>query len=247
MTTKTRRNGTHPNAVGEDKSPYVYQKQVLKDPINLRELPWTDKQLGFIELANMKEVQVVFAKGPAGTSKTALSIYCLLSLLNHKKISDLVLVRSIVESSDNKMGFLPGTSEDKMHPYLIPFMDKIDMFISQNDTQKLHKEERITAMPINFLRGMDWQRKGIVLDEAQNMTKKELLTFMTRIGKFCKTFIIGDPDQSDIKNSAFNSVYDAFNTMEAREAGIYCVEFDESDIMRSDLCKFISRKFKTIV
>lgn len=242
MTNKPRKGVNH----AEDNSPYVHQKPVLKEPVALRQLPWTDKQLGFIELAEMKETQVIFAKGPAGTSKTALSIYCLLSLLNAKKISDLVLVRSIVESSDNKMGFLPGTSEEKMHPYMIPFMDKMDMFLTKNDTQKLHTQERITAMPINFLRGMDWQRKGIVLDEAQNMTRKELLTFMTRIGKFCKTFIIGDPEQSDIKNSAFNVVFDAFDTMEARRAGIYCVEFDESDIMRSDLCKFIATQFKSI-
>lgn len=244
MTTKLRKNGANIN--GEDKSPYVYQRQVLKDPINLRQLPWTDKQLGFIELANMKEVQVIFAKGPAGSSKTALSVYCLLNLLNNKKISDLVLVRSIVESSDSKMGFLPGTSEDKMHPYLIPFLDKIGMFISQNDSQKLHKEERITAMPINFLRGMDWQRKGIVLDEAQNMNKKELLTFMTRIGKYCKTFIIGDPTQSDIRNSAFEQVYELFNNPESREHGVFCVEFDESDIMRSELCRFVSNQFKLL-
>jgi len=244
MTTK-QRNGSRPTKT-EDTSPYVHQKPVLKDPVNLKGLPWTDRQLGFIDLAHMKEAQVIFAKGPAGTSKTALSIYCLLSLLNNKKISDLVLVRSIVESSDNKMGFLPGTSEEKMLPYMIPFMDKIDMFISKNDSQKLHKEERITAMPINFLRGMDWQRKGIVLDEAQNMTRKELLTFMTRIGKYCKTFIIGDPDQSDIKNSAFDKVYNSFDTLEARSQGVFCVEFGEEDIMRSELCKFVASTFKSI-
>ena len=243
MSNKRNRDGGEKTV---DKSPFVYQRPIMKDPVVLRPLPWTEKQLAFIELANTKQCQMIFAKGPAGTSKTATSIYCLLDLLNKGRISDLVLVRSIVESSDNKRGFLPGTSEEKMHPYMIPFMDKIDMFVGKNDIQRLHKDERITAMPINFLRGMDWQKKGIILDEAQNMTRKELLTFMTRIGRFCKTFIIGDPDQSDIKNSAFDVVFDQFNSEEAQKHGIFFLEFSEADVLRSDLCKYVAEEFKKI-
>jgi phosphate starvation-inducible PhoH-like protein len=230
----------------KDNSPTVHQKTILKDPVELRGLPWTEKQKQFIELATSKNVEVLLVKGVAGTSKTASAIFCALELLNQKKISDIILVRSIVESSDNKMGYLPGNADEKLYPYLIPFFDKLDMFVGKNDLQRLQKEERITAFPLSFLRGMDWNRKSIVLDEAQNTTRKELLTFMTRIGRFCKTFIIGDPSQADIKNSGFEDVFNLFNNEDAKSHGVYCFEFDEEDVMRSDLCKFVTRKFKEL-
>jgi phosphate starvation-inducible protein PhoH and related proteins len=230
----------------QDRSPTVHQRTILKDPVELRELPWTEKQKQFIELATNRNVEVLLVKGVAGTSKTASAIFCALQLLNSKKISDIILVRSIVESSDNKMGYLPGNADEKLYPYLVPFFDKLDMFVNKNDLQRIQKEERITAFPLSFLRGMDWNRKAIVLDEAQNTTRKELLTFLTRIGRFCKTFVIGDPSQADIKNSGFEEVFDLFNNEDARSHGVYCFEFGEEDVMRSDLCKFVAKKFKEL-
>jgi phosphate starvation-inducible protein PhoH and related proteins len=229
-----------------DSSPVVHQKGIMKDPFEIRELPWTEKQKRFIELAGSKEAQVILVKGPAGTSKSALAVFCCLQALNNKKISDIILSRSIVESSDNKMGYLPGTADDKLYPYLVPFFDKLEMFINKQDLQRIQAEERISTVPVSFLRGLDWNRKAITLDEAQNTTRKELLTFMTRIGKFCKTFIIGDPTQADIKNSGFEEVFNLFNTEEAKSQGIFCFEFDENDVMRSQLCRYITKSFQTL-
>ena len=226
-----------------DKSPTVFQRDVLKAEIAIRELNWTDKQRQFIDEVGDKRSQVIFVNGPAGSSKTLLGIFCLLQFLNAKKISDIVLVRSVVESSDNKLGFLPGSSSDKLCPYLVPFFDKFGMFISPTDLLSLQKDERISAFPISFLRGLDWNRRGIVLDEAQNLSVKELLTFMTRIGKYNKVFILGDPDQSDIRNSGFAQVFDLFNNEESKDKGINCFQFGPEDVMRSELCKFIAQKF----
>lgn len=230
----------------KDNSPFVHQRDVLKTTFDIRELKWTDKQKSFIDLAGDKHSQIVFVKGCAGTSKTSLAIYCLLDFLRTKRVTDLIMIRSIVESSDNKMGYLPGSASEKLCPYLAPFFDKFDMFISNPVLAALQKDDRITAFPVSFLRGLDWNRKGIVLDEAQNMSRKELLTFMTRIGKFNKTFIVGDPDQSDIKNSGFSEIYDLFNCEESRGKGIHCVEFGQEDVMRSELCRYIAAKFEEL-
>lgn len=233
-------------AAAKDTSPSIHQRPKLKKSVALRELDWTAKQKSFIDLALDRKTQLMLIKGPAGTSKTAISVFCSLLLLNQKAVSDIVLVRSIVESSDNKMGFLPGSADEKMYPYLIPFYDKLEMFLQKNDLQYLESENHLSAYPIGFLRGMDFRVRALVCDESQNMTKKELLTFMTRIGRFCKTFILGDPSQSDIKGSGFDAVFNAFNSYEAEDQGIFCFEFTEEDVMRSDLCKYIAKKFKEI-
>jgi phosphate starvation-inducible PhoH-like protein len=229
--------------MAKDKSPKVHQRAKLNFELKIKELDWTDTQKQFIQLAQAKDTQIVFVKGRAGCSKTAVSIYCLLSLLNEKKLSDLVLVRPIVESAEQKIGFLPGTADDKIKPYMVPFFDKLDLFLSEGDTKKLIADHRVTAYPMGFLRGMDWNVKGVILDEAQNATDRELLTFMSRIGKFCKVFIVGDDSQADIKNSGFLSVYNLFNTPQAKAAGIHCFEFDRNHIMRSGLCQFITSEF----
>ncbi len=230
----------------EDNSPSVHQKGVLKNPVPLRELPWTEKQRDLLELAADKHTQMIIIKGVAGTSKTATAVFSCLQALNDKKVSDIILIRSAVESTDNKLGFLPGPIEFKVGPYLTPFYDKLDMFISPTSLKNLEADERISGSPISFLRGMDWQRKAIILDEAQSLSRKELLTFMTRIGKFCKVFVLGDETQCDIKNSGFQEVFDLFRCEEAMMRGIFTVEFTEDDVMRSDLCKFVSQKFKEL-
>jgi phosphate starvation-inducible PhoH-like protein len=235
----------HPR-VAPDTSPQVHQKPILKNSVELRQLPWTEKQLDLLALAADKQTQLILVRGVAGTSKTATAVFSVLKALNDKKVSDIVLVRSVVESSDNKMGYLPGSADDKIRPYLIPFFDKLEMFLSPQALKNLQEEGRINAFPFSFLRGMDWNRKAIILDEAQNTSRKELLTFMTRIGRFGKTFIIGDPSQSDIKNSGFDEVFELFNNEEAKYQGIHTFEFQEEDVMRSELCKYISRRFKDL-
>lgn len=230
----------------QDKSQKIHQREKINHSLNIKELNWTEKQKNFLELALNPQVQVLIIKGCAGTSKTAVSIFAMLKLLNEKKISDIVLVRSNVESADSKMGYLPGTSSDKIQPFMMPFLDKLDMFLSKAEVKQLNTEERIVCQPLGFLRGLDYQVKGLCLDEAQNSSAKEIFTFLSRVGKFCKTFVCGDPEQSDIKNSGFETVYNLFNNQEARDQGIYCWEFGEEDIMRSNLCKFITKKFREL-
>jgi len=184
----------------------------------------------------------VFLSGPAGTSKSILAVYCALLLLNEKRISDIVYIRTIVESATQSMGILPGDENDKLKFFVAVLNDKLEELLPAGDIKKLHADERVKGLPVNYLRGASYNAKAVIVDEAQNGTFNELLTCLTRIGKFTKYYILGDPMQSDLKHkeqSGFKPMFNIFNTEEARQQGIYCVEFGKEDIMRSEILKFI--------
>jgi len=231
----------------KDTSPKVHQNEKIKESVRIDERQLTPKQIELLNLLQNKTTKLVFISGPAGTAKTYTSILAGLTLLNHKRVSEIVYVRSIVESSDNKLGFLPGEMDEKMSPYIQPLIDKLEELLPKHDIDKLKKEERIHGFPINFLRGLSWNAKCIIADEAQNMTKKELITLITRVGEFSKLFICGDPDQSDINGkSGFVPTMNIFDDEESRNNGIYVFKFDEEDIVRSGLVKFILKKLKNV-
>ena len=190
----------------------------------------------------------MFVNGPAGTSKSLLSVYCGLQLLNMKAISDIMYLRSAVESSEAKLGFLPGTAEDKLRFYNLPFLDKLDELLPTTRAEKLEQEGRISMFPVNFARGMNWKSKCIILDEAQNSSLKEITTVLTRLGEGSRCFVLADPMQTDIHKGqgGFEKLYKAFNDDESQDKGIHTFAFDEDDIMRSELCKYIVKKVKTI-
>jgi phosphate starvation-inducible PhoH-like protein len=242
-------NNSNANQPLEDNSPYVFQKEKINYELQIKELPWTDKQKEIISTFLDKKTKVLLLKGPAGTSKTILSMYCGLTLLNKKRISDLVLVRSAVESSDSKLGFLPGDIMEKFNVYLTPFHDKFSELLNKSQIDRLQKDNRLTICPINFARGLHFSAKFVCADEIQNFSTREIHTIMSRIGEFSKVFLCGDPEQSDLPHgkSGFAKVYDLFNNDESKENGIFCMELTEADIVRSELCKFITHKFKELI
>lgn len=232
----------------KDNSPRVPQRDKINFNLSIRGLDWTEKQKAFIELATHKDTRVIFLSGPAGTSKTALAVYCALTLMNAKRASELIYVRSIVESASTTLGSLPGEAHDKFKPFAMPLIDKLEEFLCSGDIKKLFIDERIKPIPVNYLRGASYNANCVIVDEAQNLDfNKELVTTITRIGKFSKFFILGDPMQTDLKHreqSGFKPMFDLFNDEESQKEGIYCVQFGKEDIMRSELLKFIVEKIE---
>jgi len=165
----------------------------IKRVIKVKQFAWTDKQKDFFKIALNHDTKIVFVNGPAGTAKTLLSVYCGLQLLNMKAISDIMYLRSAVESSDSKLGYLPGTAEDKLRFYNMPFLDKLDELLPNTRAEKLENEGRISMFPVNFARGMNWTNKCVILDEAQNSSLKEITTVLTRLGKGSRCFVLADP------------------------------------------------------
>jgi len=218
----------------------------IRNIVKINEFKWTDHQKAFFKLALDQNTRIVFVSGPAGSSKTLLSVYCGLKLLNMRAISDIMYIRSAVESSDAKLGFLPGSAEDKLRFYNLPFLDKLDELLASTRPEKLEEQKRISMFPVNFARGMNWNGKCIILDEAQNCTEKEIITVLTRMGKGCKCFILADPMQTDLRSEynqgAFEELCNIFGDEESAENGISSFRFTEDDIMRSKLVKFLIKK-----
>jgi len=220
----------------------------LKQNIIVNCLKLDDKQLHFLEKSLSPKTKIMFVNGPAGTSKTYMSVYSALRLLSAEEELDLVYVRTVIESADKGLGALPGDLAEKFNPYMMPLMDKLEEMLPKNTSLKsdLLEKGRISAMPINFLRGASWIDKIIVADEAQNFTFKELTTLITRIGKNTKLFICGDSMQSDINGkSGFNEMCRIFNDYNSRRKGIEFFEFTEDDIKRSEILKYIVKKINS--
>lgn len=233
----------------QDKSVQIHQRDKIKNQLTIKQFDWTEKQKKLIELALDKKTQLIFVKGPAGVSKTLVGVYVCLELLRQKRISDILYIRSAIESSDAHLGALPGELDDKMHYYTIPLIDKLDELLPRNQVDALVKDKRVNGFPPNFARGCSWSVKGIIFDESQNSSEKEILTILTRIGKFSKVFILADPSQSDLHNGkrgGFERLYNLFSDDESKENGVFTFEFTEEDIVRSALCKFIVKKAKNI-
>jgi phosphate starvation-inducible PhoH-like protein len=239
---KTNSQSTEPT---KDTSPRVHQREKIDYTLNLKGLDWTEKQKAFIELATHKDTRIIFLSGPAGTSKSILAVYSALELLNSKRISDIIYVRTIVESAAHSLGSLPGDMGEKFHYFVSVLNDKLEELLPTGDIKRLHTDQRVQGMPVNFLRGASYNAKAVIVDEAQNANFSELLTSLTRIGKFTKYFVLGDPMQTDLKHkeqSGFKVMFDLFNDEESQKQGIYCVEFGKEDIMRSEILKFIIEK-----
>jgi phosphate starvation-inducible PhoH-like protein len=231
-----------------DNSPRIHQADKLKNSINIKPLNWTPKQQTFINLALKKDTNVIFVSGPAGASKTVLGVYAGLELLNQKKCSNILYVRAAVESADAKLGFLPGDLATKISYYGMPFQEKLDELLDRASVDLLLKEGKVEVFPVNYTRGLSWNAKYILIDEAQNLTRKELITILTRLGKFSKCVILADESQSDIngKSGGFTQIKQLFTDEESKSKGVHNFEFTEDDIMRSELCKFLVHRFKNL-
>lgn len=227
-----------------DTSPRVVHTDKLKEKLNIRPFPWTEKQKQLIELILDKETKMVFISGPAGVSKTMLAVYCGLRLLNEKKQGEIFYVRSAIESGSKSLGAVPGLYEEKLDLYLHPLKEKLNELLPQSEINGLMKEQKIKGEAINYMRGRQIE-SYLILDESQNLTYSEIVTLITRAGKYSKFVILGDPAQSDLHGkSGFKTMFNIFNDEESKLNGIHSFEFTKEDVMRSGVVKFILGKLE---
>jgi phosphate starvation-inducible PhoH-like protein len=211
-----------------------------------RKFKFSEKQKQLLDVCLNPETKAVFITGPAGSSKTYMAVYAALNLLAINREWDMTYIRSIAESADRGIGSLPGTVDEKFMPFLIPLEDKMEEIITAPTMVNLRKEQIINVLPVNFVRGASWTNKVVICDEAQNFSKKELITLITRIGEQSKLFICGDLMQSDIRFSGFNDFINLFDDEESRARGIHVFHFGKEDIYRSEILKFIVEKLEQL-
>lgn len=208
---------------------------------------FSDKHQEFLKTLVDPNTKMVFADGCAGTAKTYLSVYAALTLLNNREIDQIIYLRSVVESASQKIGHLPGELDQKFLPYSLPMLDKLDELLPKNVGEKLLKEEYIKCIPVNFTRGLTFHNSMVIIDEAQNLTKQEVITLLTRFGDNSKYVIIGDGKQSDINGkSGFKPIMEAFTNIGAENNGIFTFLFEQAEIVRSKILKYIVQTLERV-
>ena len=206
---------------------------------------FTKNQVDFLKTALDKNSKLLFLAGPAGTAKTYMAVYSALQILIDSDLQKNILyIRSIAESAQRSMGSLPGSIDEKFSVFASPFYDKIDEMLNPTDIGFLREKNLFDCMPVNYIRGANWNDVTVIIDEAQNFSYYELLTTLTRIGENSKIIICGDIMQSDIKNPGFAKIFNIFNDEESIENGVVCKSFTTDDIKRSEIVRFIVSKLE---
>ncbi|HYC63894.1 MAG TPA: PhoH family protein [Reyranellaceae bacterium] len=184
-------------------------------------------------LQALRERDMVFALGPAGSGKTYLAVAIGVSLLLAGKVERIVLSRPAVEAGE-RLGFLPGDMKEKIDPYLRPLYDALhDMLPAEQIANRMESGE-IEIAPLAFMRGRTLAHCFIILDEAQNTTPMQMRMFLTRLGEGSRMVITGDPSQTDLPNNQKSGLADAVETLSDVD-GVRFVRLTSKDVVRHDL------------
>ena len=201
--------------------------------------PRSVNQRKYVEAIEQNDM--VFGVGPAGTGKTYLAVAMAVNAMNAKKVSRIVLVRPAVEAGE-KLGFLPGSLQEKVDPYLRPLYDALYDLLDPEKVDKMLEKNVIEVAPLAFMRGRTLNDAFIIMDEAQNTTVEQMKMFLTRLGNNSRAVITGDITQIDLPNPRKSGLVDAINVLEGVEGIKFC-HFEDSDVVRHALVQRIVRAY----
>ncbi len=232
-----------------------YLKIVAEDPdISLRNLVQAGKQRSFGKkvlaprsvnqrryIDVIERNDMVFGIGPAGTGKTYLAVAMAVSAFLAKKVSRIILTRPAVEAGE-RLGFLPGTLQEKVDPYLRPLYDALYDMIDAERVDKLLERNAIEVAPIAFMRGRTLNDAFIIIDEAQNATGEQMKMILTRLGFNSKMVITGDITQIDLPTGRRSGLLEAMDILKNIQ-GISFVHFDDTDVVRHTLVQRVVRAY----
>jgi phosphate starvation-inducible protein PhoH and related proteins len=202
--------------------------------------PKTVNQRRYLEAIERNDL--VFGIGPAGTGKTYLAVAMAISALLSKAVARIVLTRPAVEAGE-RLGFLPGTLQEKVDPYLRPLYDALYDMLDSERVEKLLERNVIEVAPIAFMRGRTLNDSFIILDEAQNSTAEQMKMVLTRQGFNSKMVVNGDITQIDLPTGRRSGLIDAVDVLRGVE-GISFVQFAEQDVVRHSLVQRIVRAYE---
>jgi phosphate starvation-inducible PhoH-like protein len=202
--------------------------------------PKTVNQRRYLEAIERNDL--VFGIGPAGTGKTYLAVAMGVSALMNKQVARIILTRPAVEAGE-RLGFLPGTLQEKVDPYLRPLYDALYDMLDSERVEKLLERNVIEIAPIAFMRGRTLNDSFIILDEAQNSTAEQMKMVITRQGFNSKMVVNGDITQIDLPPGRRSGLIDATEVLKGVE-GISFVQFDEKDVVRHTLVQRIVKAYE---
>jgi phosphate starvation-inducible PhoH-like protein len=203
--------------------------------------PRSPNQRKYVE--SIETNDMVFGIGPAGTGKTYLAVAMAVSALLAKKVSRIILVRPAVEAGE-RLGFLPGSLQEKVDPYLRPLYDALYDLLDPVKVDKMLETNVIEVAPLAFMRGRTLNDAFIIMDEAQNTTNEQMKMFLTRLGNASKAVITGDLTQIDLPNPKKSGLFEAMRVLDGVEGIRFC-HFEDVDVVRHLLVQRIVRAYDT--
>ncbi len=201
--------------------------------------PKSANQKRYIEA--LETYDMVFAIGPGGTGKTYLAVAMAVSALLSKQVNRIILARPAVEAGE-RLGFLPGTIQEKVDPYMRPLYDALHDLLEADKLERFLEKDIIEVAPLAFMRGRTLNDSFVILDEAQNTTSEQMKMFLTRLGFNSKAVITGDITQIDLPDSRRSGLIEAIDVVGKIE-GIALVYFDERDVVRHNLVQRIIKAY----
>jgi phosphate starvation-inducible protein PhoH and related proteins len=202
--------------------------------------PRSINQRRYVEAIEQNDM--VFGVGPAGTGKTYLAVAMAASALLAKKVSRIILVRPAVEAGE-RLGFLPGTLQEKVDPYLRPLYDALYDLLEQDRVDKMLERNVIEVAPLAFMRGRTLNDAFIIMDEAQNTSSEQMKMFLTRLGNNSKAVITGDVTQIDLPNPKKSGLVEAIEILKGVD-GIQFCHFEDGDVVRHHLVQRVIRAYE---
>jgi len=196
-------------------------------------------QKAYVELVRTNDI--AFAVGPAGTGKTYLAVALAVRALLDKQIRRIILTRPAVEAGE-KLGYLPGTLEEKVDPYLRPLYDALHDMVEADKLERFMSDGTIEIAPLAFMRGRTLAGSFIILDEAQNTTAPQMKMFLTRMGYDSKVVVTGDLTQTDLPGGMRSGLRDALELVEGIR-GIGVARFTDADVVRHPLVAALIRAY----
>ena len=194
-------------------------------------------------LSNIKEYDLVFGIGPAGTGKTYLAVASAIDAIESQKVRRIILVRPAVEAGE-RLGFLPGDMSQKVDPYLRPIYDALYDMLGFNRVNNLLNQNVIEIAPLAFMRGRSLNESFVILDEAQNTSVAQMKMFLTRIGFGSSTVVTGDVTQIDLPQGQESGLKHAIKILKNIKNVVF-TNFDSNDVIRHELVHKIIKAYET--
>ena len=204
--------------------------------IKLKFTPQAKTYAQELYLESLRNSALTIGTGPAGAGKSFLSMAVAVEKLLSNEVSKIVLTRPVCEAGEN-LGFLPGTFEEKISPYLRPLLDALEELVGPTMAKKLMDAGKIEFAPLAYMRGRTFNNAYVILDEAQNTTIEQIKLFVTRAGNYSTFVVNGDVTQSDLRGVPENGLEWLVRRIRGRSRMINVIEFGHSDIQRSELVR----------